>query len=295
MTAGRCSGVALVLVLWILVLITVASGAFTLMARMDQLEANTLLSTTQARMSAEAAINLMALQLRDADDFTRPVADGRPYGMTIGEVSVEVRVTDERGKLDINSAQEDTLFNLMVNHGLSPSDAELLAAAILDWRDPDDLERVNGAEVEAYERAGLAVGPANRPFMMKAELLQVLGMPFELYRQIDRGITVFSKASLPDLGFAPVEALMALEGITLEEAEEFVAQRNELDLQSLTGLALPNGQALVARGRGLTYSIVAKATMPNGIWEQLEATIRLGGTPDGRPFRVLSWREGFHH
>lgn len=295
MTPRAQKGVALVLVLWILILVTVASGAYALMARMDQLEANTLLSTTQARLSAEAAINLMAVQLRDADDFTRPIADGRPYYMNLDGSEIEVRVTDERGKLDINTAQEDTLFNLLVNNGLSPSDAELLAAAILDWRDPDDLERVNGAELDAYEGAGLAVGPANRAFMMKAELLQVLGMPYELYRRIEPGITVYSKASIPDLGFAPAEALLAIEGITREEAEEFVAQRNELDHESLTGLALPNGEALVARGRGLTYSIAAKATMPNGIWEQLEVTIRLGGTTDGRPFRVLSWREGFHH
>jgi general secretion pathway protein K len=295
MNIARQQGVALVLVLWILVLVTVASGAYALTARMDQLEAHTLLSTTQARMSAEAAINLMALNLRDPDDFTRPIADGRPYYMQFDDSEVEVRVTDERGKLDINSAQEDTLFTLFVNHGLSPSDSELLTAAVLDWRDPDELERVNGAELDAYLNAGLAVGPANRAFMMKAELLQVLGMPYELYRRIEPAITVFSKTPVPDLGFAPVEALMAIDGITREEAEEFVAQRNELDQESLTGLALPTGEALVARGRGLTYSIQARATMPNGIWEQIEATIRLGGTPDGRPFRVLSWREGFHY
>jgi len=294
-TRSRQQGVALVLVLWVLVLATVASGAYALMARMDQLEANTMLSSTQARMSAEAAINLMAVQLRDPDDFSRPIADGRPYYVQLDGNVVEVRATDERGKLDLNTAQEDTLFTLFVNNGLDPSDAELLAAAVMDWRDPDDIERVNGAELDAYLAAGLPVGPANRAFMMKAELLQVLGMPYELYRRIEPGVTVYSKAAFPDLNFAPVEALLAIEDISQEEAREFVAQRNELDQESLTGLALPNGQAVVARGRGLTYSIAARATMPNGIWEQLEATIRLGGTPDGRPFRVLSWREGFHH
>jgi general secretion pathway protein K len=295
MKGSRQKGIALVLVLWLLVLVTVASGAFALMARMDQLEANALLSSTQARMHAEAAINLMAVQLRDPDDFTRPVADGRPYYQVIDGSEVEVRVTDERGKLDLNSAQEDTLFTLFVNNGMNPSDAELLAAAVLDWRDPDELERVNGAELEAYLAAGLPVGPANRTFMMTAELLQVLGMPYELYRRIEPGITVYSKAAMPDLSFAPVEALMAIPDISQEEAEEFVAQRNTLDQESLTGLALPGGQTVVARGRGLTYSIEAKATMPNGVWEKLEATIRLGGSPDGRPFRVLRWQEAFHH
>jgi general secretion pathway protein K len=287
-------GVALVLVLWVLVLVTIASGAYALMARMDQLEANALLSGTQARLSAEAAITLMAMELRDPDDLVRPVADGRPYQYEFDGCVVQVRVTDERGKLDINVAGEDTLFTLFVNHGMAPSDAELLAAAVVDWIDYDDMERVNGAEVDAYLAAGLPVGPANRRFMMTDELLQVIGMPYELYRSIEPGISVYSRAGVPDLNFAPVEALMAIGDISREEAQAFVAQRHELDQESLTGLALPNGQAVVARGRGLTYSIEAVATMPNGVWETLEATIRLGTGPDGSPFQVLRWREGFH-
>jgi general secretion pathway protein K len=288
------TGLALVLVLWILVLVTVTSGAYALMARMDQLEANALLSGTQARLNAEAAIELMAVALRDPDDLSRPIADGRPYFLTIDGNPVEVRITDERGKLDINAAQEDTLFTLFVNHGLNPSDAELLAARVMDWRDSDELERVNGAELDAYLDAGLEVGPANRPFMMTAELLQVLGMPYDLYQRLEPGITVYSRTDIPDLSFANVEALLAVEDISPEEAAEFVEQRRSLDLESLVGLSLPNGRAAVARGRGLTYSIEAKATMPNEVWERLAVTIRLGGTPNGRPYRVLRWREGFH-
>jgi len=295
MNRWRQQGLALVLVLWILVLVTVTSGAYTLMARMDQLEANALLAGTQARLSAEAAIDLIAVALRDPDDSSRPIADGRPYYLAVDGNPVEVRITDERGKLDINIAQEDTLFTLFVNHGLDPSDAELLAARVLDWRDPDELERVNGAEDDAYLDAGLAVGPANRPFLMAAELLQVLGMPYELYRRLEPGISVYSRTDYPDLSFANVEALLAVEDLTLEEAEAFIEQRRSLDLESLNGLALPNGRAAMARGRGLTYSIEAKATMPNGVWEKLEATIRLGGTGEGRPYRVLRWREGFHY
>jgi len=49
------------------------------------------------------------------------------------------------------------------------------------------------------------------------------------------------------------------------------------------------------QGRGVTYSIQARATMPNGIWEQLQATIRLGGNRSGSPYRVLRWREGFQY
>ena len=296
MNIRRQRGIALVLVLWILILVTVASGAYALMARMDQLEANALLSGTQARLAAEAGINLMAVALRDTDETARPIADGRPYQQMLDEVLIEIRITDERGKLDINAADEVTLFTLFANHGMDPSDAELLAAVVMDWRDADDVERVNGAEEDAYLAAGLEVGPGNRNFIMTAELLQVLGMPYELYKSLEPGITVFSRSGTPDPAFAPVEALLAIPDITREEALNFVQERNSQDPENMLELALPNGQVIVAQGRGLTYSIQSKATMPNGVWEQLEATIRLGGGgPGGQPYRVMRWREGFHH
>jgi len=286
-------GIALVLVLWVLLLLIIVTGSFSLMARMDRLEANTLLSGTQARMSAEAAINLAVLALRDPDDETRMLADGRVYETVLDGVKVEVSAIDERGKLDINAADELTLANLFTGNGMEPDKAELLAAAVMDWRDADELERVNGAEEDAYHDAGLELGPANRPFMMTEELLQVIGMDYDFYRKLEPGITVFSRAGEPDPAFAPVEALMAMPDITFTEAQDFVQQRNSRQPGDDLGTELPNGLVVMEQGRGVTYSIQARATMPNGVWEQLQATIRLGGTRSGRPYRVLRWREGF--
>jgi hypothetical protein len=88
---------------------------------------------------------------------------------------------------------------------------------------------------------------------------------------------------------------MALPDMTAELAGEFVVERHAQESLNDFQLALPNGQVAVAQGAGLTYSIVARATLPNGIWDQIEATIRLGANQDGQPFRIMHWREGFHH
>ncbi|MCH7506051.1 MAG: general secretion pathway protein GspK [Proteobacteria bacterium] len=293
--ASPQSGIALIMVLWILLLVTISTGAYTLMARMDVLEAHTLLWGTRARMAAEAGLNLAVLALRDPDEFTRWIPDGRPYELRFQDVILEIKVTDERGKLDINAVDESALQQLFLNNGLDDDQATHLAAAVKDWNDSDELERPNGAEEETYQALGLSVGPGNRSFIMVEELLQVLGMSWELFREIEPGLTVFSAVGAPDPAYAPVEALLALPDMTRDEALNFVAQRHSQDAASGLGTALPNGQIAMARGRGLTYSIQAKATLPNGVWDQVEATIRLGGSPDGRPFRILRWREGFHH
>ena len=295
MNQSRQRGIALILVLWILVLVTVTTGAYALMARMDQLEANQLLSGTQARLWAEAGINLAAISLGDPDDATRIVPDGRSYEQFIDGVLIETRASDERGKLDLNNADEITLATLFTNNGLEADQAETLAAAVMDWRDDDEAERVNGAELESYEAAGLANAPANRNFMMVEELLQVMGMNWELFQRIEPGLSVYSGADLPMIGYAGAEALLAIPDITWEEAVNFVENRHSQQPEDMVDVTLPNGQSAMAQDRGVTYSIQVKATMPNGVWEQIDATIRLGGSPSGQPFRVLRWREGYHY
>jgi general secretion pathway protein K len=293
--AGKQRGIALVMVLWILLLITISTGTYTLMARMDRLEAFTVLSGTQARMAAEAAMNMAVLGLRDPDEDERLQPDGRPYMINFNGVEVEVRITDERGKLNINEATEEKLVEMLTGHELAEEAATMLAAAIKDWTDSDEIERANGAEAAAYQALGLGVGPGNRNFVMTEELLQVLGMPWELYVKMEPGLTVYTES--PDIvpAFAPVEALLSRPDMTPEDAMNFVEERQSEDAEDGVGTELPNGEIAIAPGRGLTYSIVAKATLPNGIWDQIEATIRLGGGRDGSPYKILRWREGFHH
>ena len=70
--------------------------------------------------------------------------------------------------------------------------AQLLAAAVADFRDPDDQRRVNGAENKQYRSAGLGWGPKNAPFQSIDELQQVLGITREIYRQVADNITVYA-------------------------------------------------------------------------------------------------------
>lgn len=283
------------MVLWLLLLVTISTSAYTLMARMDLLEAHTVLWGTRARLAAEAGLNIAILALRDPDDETRWMPDGRPYEVLYDDSVIEVMVTDESGKVNINEADEETLTRLLVANEVEEAEAAIMASAILDWTDEDELVRPNGAEESEYLAAGYQVGPANRPFIMVEELLQVLGLPWELFQKMQPGLTVWSDAGLPDPVYAPVEALMALPDMTQEDAMNFVQERHSQEGNQDLSLTLPNGEVAMVRGRGLTYSIVSKATLPNGVWDQVEATVRLGGNQDGLPFRILRWQEGFHH
>ena len=58
-------------------------------------------------------------------------------------------ISDESGKINLNSLTDASgliLDNLLVNRGVSKEQADTIVSSILDWRDPDEAVRLNGAE-----------------------------------------------------------------------------------------------------------------------------------------------------
>ena len=175
---GSTRGIAFVLVLWVIAMLAILLGSFSLVARTENLQSRHLFDTTQARYAAEAGLNLAVYELRKQDPAERWIGDGRPYRFGYGDAEIEVSITDDSGKIDINAAANnaDLLTNLFVTRGVPLDKAQALSDAVQDWIDPDDTTRPNGAEIAQYKAAGLSYGPKNAPFDTVSELQQVLGM-----------------------------------------------------------------------------------------------------------------------
>ncbi|MEM9301834.1 MAG: hypothetical protein AAGE01_06970 [Pseudomonadota bacterium] len=288
----RQRGVALILVLWMSVLLAIIVGSFAIVARTETLQASQLYNGLQARLAAEAGLHRAVYELRRPILEERWFSDGRPYRFRYDQAEVEVRVIDESGKIDINVADEELLNRLFESVGIENEDERLLLVdAILDWRDPDDLIRLNGAEDEEYRSAGYPYGAKDAPFDTVTEVQQVMGMDYERFSAIEPAITIHAGRPQPEPAFAPKEVLMVLEGMTPEFADEFIDQREQNVELGVPLPVLPDGTEAITRSGGYTFTVVVKATMPNGIWSELEATVRMGGPPGDRPFRILRWNE----
>lgn len=296
MRVHRQRGVALILVMWVIALMAVLLGSFALIARTENLESRHLFDTTAARYDAIAGLELAVFQLRNPDMTQRWVADGRTYEVPYEGANVQVAITNESGKIDINAADSATLTTLFQSIGLDLNAADALSDAIQDWRDADNQVRPHGAEAPQYAAAGLDYGPTNQPFRTVSEVQQVLGMNYDIFRKIEPAITVYSGTRTPNPAFAPYEALMAIPGMTAQLAQQILVTRQAMPpgtSGALEGLTLPGGGAVVASGGGVTYSIKAKATLQNGVSITFDATVRLGGmSSSGRPYTVLRWRDG---
>jgi general secretion pathway protein K len=122
--------------------------------------------------------------------------------------AVIVTVTDAAGQIDLNAAPQDVLERLFLGLDLTQGDATRLAAAIIDFRDLDDVPLLGGeSEAAEYRAAGLPYGPKNAPFATVDELAQVPGITPALFARLRPLVTVSSSMPSPDLEAASPQIL----------------------------------------------------------------------------------------
>jgi general secretion pathway protein K len=283
-------GAALLLVMWLIALLAALVGGFAMSARVEYLQGRVLSRGLVAEQAARAGIEYALVRLADADPRRRWLPDGRGYEWEFGEAQVQVEVIDENGKVDLNTAQPPLLSGLLRVAGTEPQEADRLAGAIVDWRDPDVLSQpAGGAEDGDYAAAELPYGAKDSAFETLAELQAVLGMTPQLYARLVPHLTVFSGRVMPDPAFASAEVLAAM-GL---DAEAIIAQRRSWNPAS--GQPPPvivGGGSLVDASSG-TYSIRSRARLRDGREALLRVVVRSGGTGmPGMAYLPLQWEEG---
>ncbi len=284
-------GAALLLVLWLIALLTGLVGAFALTAKIEGLQGRVLQRGVIAEQAARAGLEYAVTRATDLDPRLAWVPDGRPYRWQFDQAELEIRLVDENGKIDLNLAEAPLLAALFVALGSEAGAADQLAAAILDWRDPDLLTQpAGGAEDPDYAAAGRHYGAKDAAFEGVAELQQVLGMTPALYALAEPHLTVLSGRNRPDPAFASAEVLTALG----YDGAQLAAQRQAWDPASGVGASpeAPGGVPLVGSNSG-TYSIDSRARLRDGRQAVLRAVVRTGGNGvPGAAYTPLRWEEG---
>ena len=281
MSVRRIRGAALLLVLWLIVLLTALIGAFALTARVESLQGRVLGKGAEAQEIARAGVEYALVRIADTDPATHWLADGRWYRWNFAGSRVEISIVDETGKVDLNQADALLLSALMKTAGSESASAEQLAAAIIDWRDPDPLTQPNGgAEDPDYAAAGFPYGAKDAPFETVAEVEQVLGMTPELFARLEPSLTLYSGRPQPDPNYAQAPVLVAL-GL---DPTVYLARRHSA--QSAIG-----DSQLLGAGSG-TYSIESRVTLKEGRRATLRTTVRAGGGPvPGSVYTTLRWED----
>ena len=287
----RESGIALILVLWITTLLTLIASSFIHAMRTDiNIVGN---SVTRARLDAatSAAVHRALLEIAKPEQFAdRWKSDGVPQSWQYHDMTIQLSILDESGKIDINSGNEALIRGLFRSQGLSDEQAAALSDAVGDWRDPDSLKRPRGAEEPEYTAAGLPYKPNNAPFQSIDELRLVVGMTPELFQRIAPQITIYSRQPGVNTQIASRDVLRAVPGVTDAHVDDYLAQREAARNARLPIPVFAPAQNFQSFRNGVV-TIRAEAQAEDGSAFVREAVALRLPNPK-RSYTFLRWQEG---
>lgn len=219
------SGIALFIVLWVLVLLSVIAGQFCFSMRNEVNMTRNLIDRTRAHYLAEAGISRAVLELlnpdstlntqaKEEEDDNETQEEGFSWRintetpeLAVGPGSFKVLITDEGGKINLNTADSKMLELMLQGFNLETEEVSVIVDSILDWRDSDDLVRANGAEENYYQSLPSPYHCRNRMFSSAEELLFVRGITVEMfYGGLDSMVTVYPEGTAQEDG-TPVSGL----------------------------------------------------------------------------------------
>jgi general secretion pathway protein K len=203
--------------------------------------------------------------------------------VALGPGEFSYQISDEEARVDLNTAPPDRVDRLLTAVGLEKQARDVINDSLQDWKDADDLSRINGAESEDYYlKLPVPYRARNGALQDTAELLQIRGITREIYRG-DTGhpaladlVTVVNRPTV-NMNTARAPVLKAL-GLSDAEVTEITATRTKTPYSSVPdrfagrGLAVGSAtfrieaEGLIAGARPVrVVAIVQRQSQPTGV------------------------------
>ncbi len=146
-----------------------------------------------------------------------------------------VNLSTEESRLNLNALLSDDrlpiLERIFISWGISPGDAQSIAAMLMDWTDADDLKRrPDSAEKLDYAQKGFSDRPLNRKFISLDEVNLVLRADEIQNAKPDwRSYFTLRGNGQLDVNMASAQVLAMATSASLENANQLVHKRNGPD------------------------------------------------------------------
>ncbi len=287
--AQSSKGMALVIVLWTLGLLSVIAISFAIEMRVETSSTTHFVQRAQATALAEAGIERGILDLLVPAEEAQWKRDGTLYQVAFAQGEVRIALVPEASKIDLNAASDELIHGLLLSIA-EKSVAPVVADALLDWRDPDHEQRMQGAEDADYASAGRPYGARDSAYLTVEELDQVLPMSRAIYQHLLPLVTVYSGQSRVDPMTASREVLLAIPGLDRSRVDEFLELRAQAaETGQLPPLSLlDQGKASLGPGQSRVYTVFGEGRVAGEVTARRRAVVRLTGNPK-RPYSILAW------
>ena len=200
--------------------------------------------------------------------------------------SVSAQLSDEGGRIDIGKAPVEVLAGLLRTVGAPAKEADAIAQAIAELRQPADGGRANVPP--GSQNGGGGETERELVFTDVRQLARVPGMAPKWVAAVAPLTTVYGSETVNPLT-APAEVLAALPGVDMNRASAFLQRRRELPadparLASMLGTAQ---EYLDVKSHSIvSVRLIARTT--NGFTQGAHAVIVMV-PKDLLPYRILVW------
>ena len=258
--------------------------------------------------AANRVLEAEAMACSGAEVALHPlVKSGSPFlhGSLAPNQSYSARITGEGGRLNLkfllageNPANLELLRKYLEIKGVDLNERDRMIDCLLDWVDPDNLVRLNGAEDEPGYK------PSNGPLKTLDELKRVRGWEeFTSNPDWAADFTLSSTDARIDINSASRDVLLALPGMTEGLADRFLQLRRGPD--NLEGteddVRFTLAEAQIALGfRQDQFNQLAPLITDNSVVVRVESvgksgsatrTVRMVIFKNNSAIRLLSWKE----
>ncbi len=305
------NGFALVITLVVTALLVAVAVEFMHEVYVENSLSRSYADSKQAALMADSGVygGMKLLQTLVSGQSYNSLLDrwASPLEMDDEKGSLRVDITDESGKLNLNSIVStsngklnDTFFNIglrLLRPLKLPAD---LLDATADWIDQNDEPRPGGAESNYYKSLRTPYQAKNASLDTFDELRMVKGFDEKTLNTLRPFMTVYGDAasiqpSLININTAPPEVLAALdEDMTETLVDRILEYRKTTPFKSASDIVKVPGMETIGQKlygttigvQGTVYRIISKATV-NGTIRIVEAMVR----NDGSKPAILYWRE----
>lgn len=319
-------GFALVVVIVVLLLVSLLASQLILQVRTELRAAANSGEAAAGRLLAEGGVHLALFRLQDKPEpGTGPewyggteLTLGNTYETVLPAGKIEYYVLDESGKINLNATSTGLLTMFLEYQGLEPEEVAVVLDSLQDWRDNDNLYRLNGAEQDYYEKLEPPYIPRNGNFEDPAEFFLLRGTgilrgrfdPHEVFTVLSSGSRLnFDTLAPPVLEFlvdgnpagvgqyrqfkADGGKVSAAQAQQLLGPERFAALRNYLGFNQKGGpfYSIVGRGWAGAGGPGAQPGDLTAPEKSAGVGPGMAVMVQVQLEKDG--FSYLSWREKY--
>lgn len=208
----------------------------------------------------------------------------------LGAGEFSYRITDEEARINVNVAPPQRLDQLLRCLGVDKIARDGIADSILDWIDPNEEHRLNGAESDDYYlKLPTPYRARNAMLESVTELRQVKGVTEALFNGVDDKpgmadvLTVRSPGSV-NVNTAGPLVLCAM-NVSEAEISEIIQGRREAPYPAVPGRLAGRGFIAVTR----TFRIEAEGLIDGRPRASVTAIVQKQTNPSGARIVMLEW------